>query len=1149
MSSQIPRRDFFGMVAAAGLGGLLASTVDAWGLDQVTNPLASYPERGWERVYRDLWKYDSTFTFTCAPNDTHNCILNAYVRNGVIVRIGPSMKYGEASDLDGNKTTHRWDPRVCQKGLALTRRFYGDRRVNGCMVRVGFKKWYEAGFPREADGLPKREYFQRGRDEWIRVTHDEGATIAAAALKNIAETYTGDEGKKRLKAQHYDEAVIEAARGAGVQTMKFRGGMPLLGITRVFGMYRLANSMALLDAHIRKVDAEKALGAKGFDNYSWHTDLPPGHPMVTGQQTVEFDLHAVEHCKTIVVWGMNWITTKMPDAHWLTEARLKGAKVIVIACEYSATASKGDEVLVVRPGTTPALALGLANVIFREKLYDAEYVKQWTDLPTLVRMDTLKNLRAEDVFGKGLATLKNTKVLAVGEKEAPPIAQRDTIVTAKMRAEWGDYVWWDRRTNAPRALTRDEVGRHSPIGDPLLEGVVEVTLKDGSKVNCRPVFGLIKEYAAHFDPQTTEEITWAPAAAVESLARLFAKQPGTTLFAVGMGPNQFFNSDNKDRDTILLAALTGNVGKIGGNIGSYAGNYRVALFNGSAQYINENPFDIELDPAKPARPRQYWRAESAHYYNHEDHPLRVGHKLLTGATHMPAPTKSMWFANANSILGNVKWHFNTVVNVLPRIEMVAVNEWWWSASCEWADIVFGVDAWSELKHPDMTASVTNPFLVVFPRTPLKRVFNTMGDIEVQALVGSKMAALTGDKRFLDYWKFVRDGRADVYLQRILDFSTNTKGYQFSDLHEKAKNGIPAIMNSRTSPKAVGYDQLTDSKPWYTKSGRLEFYREENEFIEAGENLPVHREPVDSTFYEPNVIIAPKHDAIRASGPEAYGVKRDDLSCETRCGRNVVLTWAEARLTKHPLRKDPGYKFVFHTPKYRHGSHTTPIDTDMIAVLFGPFGDLYRHDKRSPFVTEGYVDINPSDAKELGVEDGDYVWIDPDPEDRPFRGWQKNAKDMEFARLICRARYYPGTPRGVTRMWFNMYTATPGSVEGRKSRADGLAKNPRTGYQAMFRSGSHQSATRGWLKPTWMTDSLIHKTMFGQGMRQGFEPDIHCPTGAPREAFVKITKAEAGGIDQKSLWRPAALGIRPRYESAAMKTFLAGGFVAKREEKA
>ncbi len=1144
--SQQTRREFLDRMAAAGFAGFALSAERAWGLQAVPNPLAVYPDRDWERTYRDLWAYDSKYSFTCAPNDTHNCILNAYVKNGVIARIGPSMRYGEATDLSGNRVTHRWDPRVCQKGLALTRRFYGDRRVNQTMVRAGFKRWVEAGFPRGDDGRPPQEYFQRARDEWVRLPHDEAASIVARALKNIAETYSGEPGMARLRAQHYDEETIKAMQGAGTQTLKLRGGMPLLGITRVFGLYRMANSLALLDAHIRKVPPEQSIGSRGFDNYSWHTDLPPGHPMVTGQQTVEFDLSAVEHAKTVVVWGMNWICTKMPDAHWLTEARLKGTRVVVIACEYSATSSKADDVVVVRPGTTPALALGFANVIMRDKLYDAEYVKRWTDLPMLVRTDTLKNLRARDVFGGAHATLSSLRVLKAGEREPAPATQREQNTTEALRNEWGDYVWWDRAAGKPMPITRDQVGALSKVGDPLLEGSVEVTLADGKKVRCRPVFDMVKEYAAHFDPKTVEEITWAPAAAVESLARHFAKQPGTTLFALGMGPNQFFNNDNKDRDVFLLAALTGNVGRIGGNVGSYAGNYRVALFNGSPQYINENPFDLELDPAKPARPRQHWRAESAHFYNHEVHPLRVGKRLLTGSTHMPTPTKAMWFANANSILGNVKWHYNTVINALPRIEMIAVHEWWWTGSCEWADVVFGVDSWSELKHPDMTASVTNPFLVVFPRTPMKRIFNTIGDIEVLTLVASKLAELTGDNRFNDCWKFVREGRTDVYLQRILDHSTNTKGYKFADLEAKAREGIPAIMQSRTTPKAVGFDQLKDSTPWYTKSGRLEFYREEDEFIEAGENLPVHREPVDSTFYEPNVIVAPRHEAIRPAQPEDYGVARTDLSCETRCGRNVVLTWAETKKTQHPLASQ-GFKFIFHTPKYRHGSHTTPIDTDMNAVLFGPFGDIYRRDSRMPFVTEGYVDINPSDAQSVGVQDGDYVWIDPDPEDRPFRGWQKNPRDMEFARLLCRARYYPGTPKGVTRMWFNMYGATPGSVQGRKTRKDGLAKNPRTNYQAMFRSGSHQSATRGWLKPTWMTDSLVRKGTFGQGIGKGFLPDVHCPTGAPREAFVKISRAEPGGTGQQPLWRPAALGIRPRYESTAMKQYLAGGFFSGPKE--
>jgi nitrate reductase alpha subunit len=107
----------------------------------------------------------------------------------------------------------------------------------------------------------------------------------------------------------------------------------------------------------------------------------------------------------------------------------------------------------------------------------------------------------------------------------------------------------------------------------------------------------------------------------------------------------------------------------------------------------------------------------------------------------------------------------------------------------------------------------------------------------------------------------------------------------------------------------------------------------------------------------------------------------------------------------------------------------------------------------------------------------------------------------------------------------------------------LAKNPETNYQAMFRSGSHQSATRGWLKPTWMTDSLVRKELFGQAIGKGFLPDVHCPTGAPREAIVKITKAEPGGINAQGLWRPAALGIRPEYESEIMKQYLAGTFLA------
>jgi len=1157
VSTDTSRRQFLVQMAAAGAGmGAIARHV-LGDVDQlkpliIDNPLFNYPNRDWERVYRDLYRSDSKFTFLCAPNDTHNCLMWAHIKNGVVTRISPTYGYGKATDLNGNRASQRWDPRCCQKGLALVRRFYGDRRCKRPMVRQGFKQWIDDGMPRDPQtgAIDADRYLNRGSDPWIDVSFEEAFRLSAKAFVDIARTYTGDEGQRKLLAQGYDPLMVEATGGAGTQVMKFRGGMPPLGMTRIFAQYRIANAMALLDDRIRGTGPANAVGARGWDNYSWHTDLPPGHPMVTGQQTMDFDLCCAEHAGLVIAWGMNWITTKMPDAHWLTEARMKGTRVIVIAAEYSATSSKADEAVIVRPGTTPALALGIAQVLIAEKLYDADYVKANTDLPLLVREDTAQLLRATDVFsGYALADLKNNTLITDAANPGPPIHQQPgPVISRAKREEWGDHVMWDAKTNAPVAVNRDLVAdefRGLNI-DPLLDGQVSVTLADGTTVKCRPVFDATREMLdGSYTPEQVAKITWAPVEAIRALARQIAANMDRTLFVMGMGPNQFFNSDLKDRAVFLVAALTRNIGKYGGNVGSYAGNYRASYFNGLGQYIAENPFDPELDPRKPARVRSYWTPESVHYFNHGDTILRQGGEPLTGKSHMPAPTKSIHVSNSNSLIGNAKGHYDTIVNIFRKVEFIAINEWWWTASCEYADVVFPVDSWAELKYPDMSISVTNPFLYVFPATPLKRIHDTRSDLEVARGLCEAIGAETGDDRHANYWHFVnRTDGARPYIQRILDHSNSTRGYDIRELEIKANLGIPAILQTRTYPKTAGWEQAHEGKPWYTKTGRLEFYREEPEFMDSGENLVVHREPIDSTFFEPNVIVAAAHPLLRPRTPEDYGVDRADVSGDARQARHVVLTVDEMLASEHPLKKD-GYRFIFHTPKYRHGAHTTAVDTDIVAVWFGPFGDIYRRDKRTPFVNEMYVDINPMDAKDLGVEDGDYVWIDADPHDRPFRNWQKNPRWYKIARLQARARYYPGTPRGVTRMWHNMYGSTYGSVRGAETNPSGLAKSPETNYQSLFRTGSHQSCTRGWLKPTWMTDSLTVKGLLGQVITQGFVPDVHCPTGAPRESFVKITKAENGGIGGVGLWHPAEIGYRPTYESDTLRKFIDGQFATCR----
>ena len=102
--------------------------------------------------------------------------------------------------------------------------------------------------------------------------------------------------------------------------------------------------------------------------------------------------------------------------------------------------------------------------------------------------------------------MKQTQVLAAAARVPPAAAHTTQIVPAALRQEWGDCVWWDRASKAPKAITRDQVGRYSGVQDPLLEGSIEVTLADGNTVRCRPVFDLVKEYAAHFTPQTVEDL-------------------------------------------------------------------------------------------------------------------------------------------------------------------------------------------------------------------------------------------------------------------------------------------------------------------------------------------------------------------------------------------------------------------------------------------------------------------------------------------------------------------------------------------------------------------------------------------------------------------------------------------------------------------
>jgi nitrate reductase alpha subunit len=283
----------------------------------------------------------------------------------------------------------------------------------------------------------------------VRVAWEEVFKYVAGGLKSVAVNYSGEEGTQRLLSQGYQPEMVAETQGAGTRCIKMRGGMGLLGVMGKYGMYRLNNSLALLDATVRGVEPKQALAGRNWSNYTWHGDQAPGQPWVHGLQASDCDFNDLRSSKLIIMDGKNLVENKMTDSHWFIECMERGAKIVVIAPEYGPPSTKADYWIPIRPATDAALWLGVTKLLIDNRQYDETFVKQFTDFPLLVRKDNLKRLRAADVIPGYRPGLK-----------ADGASMKIQNLTEAQYAELGDFVGWDTKANAPVAITRDEVGEH-----------------------------------------------------------------------------------------------------------------------------------------------------------------------------------------------------------------------------------------------------------------------------------------------------------------------------------------------------------------------------------------------------------------------------------------------------------------------------------------------------------------------------------------------------------------------------------------------------------------------------------------------------------------------------------------------------------------
>ena len=371
------------------------------------------------------------------------------------------------------------NPRGCLKGLSYSNLIYGPHRMKGPSIRRG----------------------EPGSDDFEDVSWEEALDYTGSELRRIIDTY----GPESV-------AVVVQVAGTGHVC---KGALIRLATLNHFSV---------------------------LGGYEMNGDLPMSAPITFGVQSEELDTYCWPDAKYILIFGSNPMQTRIPDAHFLNEARENGAKVVCFDPCFTATAAKSDEWYSISPSCDAAVCNGFSRVIVEEGLYDADFIRQYTDLPLLIRDDTQKRLLAKDVPG--------------------------LQIPAEMPEYRECYVVYNG------AFLPVNPERLELPTDTQLEGAIQVTLNDGSTVTCHPTFHLLREMLSEYTPEKVQEMSDMPASEIERLAREIATvKPLHIMY--GASNYQWYHGDLKGRAMALLCALTGNYGHLGDGMSTYAGQYKL----------------------------------------------------------------------------------------------------------------------------------------------------------------------------------------------------------------------------------------------------------------------------------------------------------------------------------------------------------------------------------------------------------------------------------------------------------------------------------------------------------------------------------------------------------------------------------------------
>ncbi len=522
-----------------------------------------------------------TTTWSAGPGCHGGCGVLAHIEDGKLVKI------------EGDPE-HPWNQgRLCSRCLAMTQYVNHPDRLTRPLKRVG----------------------ERGEGKWQEISWDDAFDLIERKMKNIRQEFGAE------------SFVFTMGTGRDI-------GPWICMLAYAYGSPNVMFGLSGLSCYTPRMAALHTVQG----NYCV-PDAAQWFP-----KRYEDPRYKVPKC--LIIWGYN-IPASCPDnifGHWFIDLMKKGTEIIAIDPRLSWFASRAKKWLKLRPGTDGALAMGFLNVIIRERLYDKEFVEKWTNATHLVRSDTGKLLREDDLVDGGAND---------------------------------NYVVWDTAAESPVVWDSKEAAHRLPNVKPALEGEFKLRLTGGAEISAWTVWSVFCRQVDEYPVEKVSEITWVPEKDIVEAARFYAEsKPAAIHWGV---PIDMTPAITPTAQAIAnLWCLTGNLDVPGGNVISrFAFDVVAYALPGNKGVIKlaskeADQKRIGIDRYGPLK-KFVWRAQ----------PDMVLEQIFSEE---PYPIKGMWIQAASPVVGlgldPKKW-----VEALKKLDFVVAVDLFMNPTTQLADVV------------------------------------------------------------------------------------------------------------------------------------------------------------------------------------------------------------------------------------------------------------------------------------------------------------------------------------------------------------------------------------------------------------------------------------------------------------------------------